>query len=71
LKITGSTPYDLRIRGNSLVIGIDGPIELAGAQILQQAFTATLLDPQAGGQYVTFVLSNAQTPATYDFAYSI
>lgn len=69
-KITGSTPFDLRIRGNNLTIGIDGPIELAGGQLLQQAFTATVLY-RTGYDYADFVLANAQPNSAYNFSYTI
>lgn len=68
LKISGTEPYDLRLRVNAMTIGIDGPIELAGAQILQQAFTATALVP-ATGDYLNFVLVNKHP--SYAFSYTI
>lgn len=63
LAIAGSSPsrnYELRIRGNNLVIAPDGPIELSGATLLQQAFTATFLKPTSG-DYLQFALVNATT----------
>lgn len=68
LKITGSHPYDLRLRVNAMTIAPDGPIELAGAQLLQQAFTATALVP-VSGDYLNFVLVNKHT--SYTFAYTV
>lgn len=70
-KITGSTPYDLRVRANNMVIAPDGPIEIAGAQLLQQAFTATFLYDTNGGHYIDFVLANAQPNSAYNFSYTI
>ena len=68
--IVGTTPFDLRIRGNNMTIAADGPIELAGATLLQQAFTATVLY-LSGSDYVDFVLANAQPNSAYNFSYTI
>lgn len=55
-----ATNYELRIRGGNVVIAPDGPIQLSGATLLQQSFTATLLKP-ASGDYLEFILVNGQT----------
>lgn len=55
-----ATNFELRIRGNNMVIAPDGPIELVGATLLQQSFTATLLKPTSG-DYLQFVLVNGTT----------
>lgn len=67
--ITGTTPYDFRIRANSVTLAVDGPIELAGGTLLQQAFTATVLIPTDGSSYIDFVLVNGQS--SYAFVYTV
>lgn len=56
-----STPYELRLRANRVVWQTQGPIELAGAQIVQQAYTCTVLEPAGGADYFTASLVNGQT----------
>lgn len=67
--ITGTERFDLRVRGNRGTMGIDGPIEIAGGQLLQQAFTITVQQPLDGSDYLNWVLVNDH--ASYNFSYTV
>lgn len=64
LTISGSSParkYAVRIRGNSATLAPDGPIELASATLLQQAFTLTILKATGNAPYLQILLQNGVT----------
>lgn len=55
-----STPHQIRIRGGKVVWSVDGPPELAGASIIQQAFTGTVVEPPSG-DFLQVVLVNGHS----------
>ena len=56
--VTGTPKYELNIAARSVMMGLNGPITLAGNQAVLMRFTGTALDNV--GEYVTFVLKNKQ-----------
>lgn len=56
--VTGTPKYELAINAPSVMMGLNGPIALAGNQAVLMRFTGTALDNS--GEYVTFVLKNKQ-----------
>lgn len=57
---TTTTPYQIRIRGGKVTWAVDGPPELAGASIIQQAFTGTVVEPPSG-DFLQIVLVNGHS----------
>lgn len=53
--------YEMRIRASRVTIAVDGPIELQAGGIITQSYTATILEPAAGEDYLQVVFVNDAT----------
>lgn len=62
---TGTTPYGFRIRAHRIVNQLQGPPQLAGGQMIVQNFMTTILEPEAGYDYVEVHLENAVAGYTW------
>ena len=59
-NITGTTPYEMVINASNVAWQVDGPVRLAGGDLLMLNLMGTVVEQDSGDNYMDFVIRNGQ-----------
>jgi len=59
-NITGSTPYRMEIDASNVAWQVDGPVRLAGGDLLMLNLMGTVVEADSGDEYIQFMMRNGQ-----------
>lgn len=59
-NVVGTTPYELVINASNVAWQIDGPVRLAGGDLLMLNLMGTVVEQDSGDNYLDFVMRNGQ-----------